>query len=143
LKNEVLMIVGKVNEKRDAVVSIIVNGQADQRIEVEAVIDTGYNGFLILPATIVQSLNLTYLARTQSMLANGKMEDFDVYAASILWDHQERLIEVDVTGAESLVGTALLDGYDLCIQFQPEGTVTILPLELPYNLSESERQTNV
>jgi clan AA aspartic protease len=137
------MIVGKVNEKRDAVVSIIVNGQADQRIEVEAVIDTGYNGFLILPATIVQSLNLTYLARTQSMLANGKMEDFDVYAASILWDHQERLIEVDVTGAESLVGTALLDGYDLCIQFQPEGTVTILPLELPYNLSESERQTNV
>lgn len=125
------MIVGKVNEKRDAVISIIVNSQADQRIEVEAVIDTGYNGFLILPADTVKSLNLTYLARTQSMLANGKMEDFDVYAAAILWGQQERLIEVDVTGAESLVGTALLDGYELRIQFQPEGTVTILPLEIP------------
>jgi clan AA aspartic protease len=78
------MIVGNVNAKRDAVISITVQGQQNQQIEVEAVIDTGYNGFLILPAVTVQSLNLTYLARTQSMLANGKMEDFDVYAATIL-----------------------------------------------------------
>ncbi len=124
------MIVGKVNAKRDAVISITVQGQQNRQIEVEAVIDAGYNGFLILPAAMVQSLSLQYLARTQSMLANGKMEDFDVYAATILWDEQERLIEVDVTGAESLVGTALLDGYELRIQFQPEGNVNILPLKI-------------
>jgi hypothetical protein len=46
------------------------------------------------------------------------------------------LIEVDVTGAESLVGTALLNGYELCIHFQPEGTVNIIPLKITRKIGE-------
>lgn len=119
------MVTGTVNAKRDAVIKLSVYGKQNQVIEIEAVIDTGYTGFLILPLQMIEMLELTYLAHTESMLANGKMEDFAVYAATVDWDGQKRLIEVDATGADPLIGMSLLDGYELRIQVIPEGLVTI------------------
>lgn len=119
------MITGSVNARREAMIRVTVHGQSDQASDVEAVIDTGYTGFLILPPQTVEELELTYLGRMKCTLANGAKEDFDVYSATVIWDGQERLIEVDVTNADPLVGMLLLDGYKLEIQVQPGGLVKI------------------
>jgi predicted aspartyl protease len=62
-------------------------------------------------------------------LANGAKEDFDVYSATMIWDGQERLIEVDVTNTDPLVGMLLLNGYELRVEVTPGGTVTIETLQ--------------
>jgi clan AA aspartic protease len=123
------MITGTVNARREAIIHIAVQGKQDQVRDVEAVIDTGYTGFLILPPQIVEELELTYLGRMKCTLANGAKEDFDVFSATVIWDGQERLIEVDVTNTDPLVGMLLLNGYELRVEVTPGGTVTIETLQ--------------
>jgi predicted aspartyl protease len=50
---------------------------------------------------------------------------FDVYEATVLWDRKRRLIFVNETDSIPLVGTALMEGYALNIQFRPGGKVTL------------------
>ena len=50
------MIVGRVNAYREAVISLIVEGSGGRRREIDAVVDTGFNGYLTLPATLMQEL---------------------------------------------------------------------------------------
>ena len=54
------MIEGVVNAAREAVVTISVRGPDGQAREIEAVIDTGYSGFLTLPASLVEDLGLPF-----------------------------------------------------------------------------------
>jgi clan AA aspartic protease len=123
------MITGTVNARREAIIHIAVQGKQDQVRDVEAVIDTGYTGFLILPPQIVEELELTYLGRMKCTLANGAKEDFDVFSATVIWDGQERLIEVDVTNTDPLIEMLLLNGHELRIEVTPGGIVTIETLQ--------------
>lgn len=50
------MIVGQVNANFEAAIELPVIGAQDELREVEAVIDTGYNGFLTLPPGLVAEL---------------------------------------------------------------------------------------
>ena len=53
------MIEGFVNANHEAVVTILLLGPGRQTREVAAVIDTGFNGYLTLPPTLVADLGLT------------------------------------------------------------------------------------
>lgn len=55
------MIEGVVNAAYEAVVTLILHGPGGRTREIEAVIDTGYNGFLTLPAALVAELRLPFL----------------------------------------------------------------------------------
>ena len=119
------MIEGVVNAAYEAVVSFSLHGPARQTREIEAVIDTGYNGFLTLPAATVAELQLPFLGPSRATLANGAVEIFNVHDATVLWDGQLRDIEADATGSTPLVGMLLLDGHDLNIQVRDGGRVVI------------------
>ena len=119
------MIEGVVNADYEAVVSFPLYGPAGQTREIEAVIDTGYNGFLTLPTATVAELQLPFLGPSRATLANGTVDTFNVYDATVLWDGQLRAIEADAMGDIPLVGMLLLDGHDLNIQVRDGGRVVI------------------
>ena len=50
------MITGIVNEYGEAVIPLVVRGQSGQEVKIQAVIDTGFNGFLTLPPQVVMTL---------------------------------------------------------------------------------------
>ena len=50
------MITGRVTAQRDAMVRLVVMERAHQPHDVDAVIDTGFHGFLPLPRAMVQTL---------------------------------------------------------------------------------------
>jgi clan AA aspartic protease len=97
-------------------------------VEVAFGIDTGFTGFLTLPPAIVAALNLPFLRRIPANLANGSTIFLSVYIATIVWDGTSRDVEVLATGRQPLLGTLLLDGYQLTADFEDGGTVTIDPL---------------
>ena len=50
-----------------------------------------------------------------------------MYAATILWNEEEREVAVLATGKRPLLGTLLLDGCELSIRFE-EGGAAAVPL---------------
>lgn len=120
------MITGRVNVDREAVIRLQVHGPAGQRQEVEAVIDTGFNGFLVLPSTTISALGLTLLTRGRAILADGREEVFGIYEATVIWDGRPFVVEVGAIEA-ALVGMSLLYGHELRIHVSEGGHVAIEP----------------
>ena len=121
------MIEGIVNADLEAIVTVPVSGPAGQVHNVEAVIDTGFNGLLTLPSALVSELGLPYVTKSRATLANGSEDICDVHGATVLWDSQPRHIRVDAADTTPLVGMALLEGHDLHIDVHNGGRVLIGP----------------
>ncbi|MDE2893671.1 MAG: clan AA aspartic protease [Chloroflexota bacterium] len=119
------MITGVVNEQLEAVVSLEIRGpQGDARV-INAVVDTGYNGYLSVPPRLVAELGLPYSTTNDATLADGRVVQFRIYYATVVWDGQALSLEVDEADTISLLGMALLEGCDLRIQVRNGGPVTI------------------
>ena len=122
------MISGIVTTNREAVIRLIVSGPQGQTQEVDAIIDTGFDGFLTLPSGLIAALSLPWRRRGRAMLADGSDSLFDVHEATVVWDGTPRRIAVDSVDIDPLIGMTLLDGHELTIQVAVGGRVTILPL---------------
>jgi len=83
-----------------------------------ATIDTGFNGDLELPDALREALNARYVGRATAALAGGQSIEEDVYLVEIAFDG--RMVQAEtsfVAGSGILIGTRLLQGYALRIDF--------------------------
>ena len=119
------MIQGMVNDAYEAVVDLSLQGPAGRAQDIEAVVDTGYSGFLTLPTTLVTELGLPFAYIGRAFLANDDEVSFDVHDVTVLWDGQPRHIKADATGSTPLVGMLLLDRHSLNIEVESGGRVVI------------------
>ena len=122
------MMTGTVNADLEPLLRLTVLDGGGQPHGLEAVVDTGFNGFLTLPRAVIAALGLPWLCRQQGQLADGSVLVFDVYVATVDWDGQLRSVEVEAAGAQPLLGMALLQGSELRIEARPGGSVTIAGL---------------
>lgn len=125
LSAEDRVIQGVVNAAYEAVVTIYLQHPEGRTREIEAVVDTGYSGFLTLPAGLVNELGLPFAYIGQAFLANDAEVDFDVHYVTVLWDGQSRDIEADATGSTPLLGMLVLEGHSLTIEVESGGRVAI------------------
>jgi clan AA aspartic protease len=123
------MIHGVVSRNREATISLVVVNENRQTKLINAVIDTGYTGFLSLPSEIITELNLSWTGIDRGTLGDGSEVTFEVYAAKVIWDGEYRDIPINEAETDPLVGISLLYGYDLHIQTVEGGNVTIKLLE--------------
>ena len=117
------MMVGTVRG-REALIRLVIHGLRGRRQEVEAVVDTGYTGWLTLPPTMIAALNLSWRSFGRGILADGSVSTFDVYQAKVVWDGRVRSVFVDELAATPLVGMALLRGHEYKMQVRARGKVT-------------------
>ncbi|HEX9737378.1 MAG TPA: clan AA aspartic protease [Thermoanaerobaculia bacterium] len=113
----------------EARVSLLVLGPNGEEQGVAAVIDTGFSGFLSLPAAVVEALGLPWLGRGQALVGDGSHQAFDLYRATVVWGDEPRPVQVASTETEPLLGVSMLYGHDLRIQFIEDGAVAIEELE--------------
>lgn len=121
------MIEGVVNDALEAVVTLSLQGLAGQAQDIEAVLDTGYSGFLTLPSTVVTELGLPFAYIGRALLANDDEVTFDVHDVTVLWDGRARLITADATGSTPLVDMLMLANHRLDMDVARGGRVTIRP----------------
>ena len=122
------MITGVVTDDRQAVIHLTVRGPTGQEQKIEAIIDTGFDGWLSLPSSLVARLGLVWRRRGRALLADGSESVFDIYEATMDWDGEARRIPVDEAETVPLVGMSLLEGYELKVQVQRGGNVTVRAL---------------
>lgn len=118
------MMQGRVNQRCEAVISVVVRGRGPIK-SIDAVIDTGFNGFLSLPITVIVELDLPWNYRDRATLGDGSETLFDVYSAEAIWNGQYREIEVNAAETEPLLGMRMLKGYRLQVDTIEGGLVTI------------------
>ena len=122
------MITGTVNAHREPIIRISVLDIHRQLHERDAILDTGFNGWLTLPPEFVASLDLSWQRMGTAILADGSQTLFDVYEATVLWDDQLITISVDEAASEPLLGMALMYGYELLLPVMEGATFTLRKL---------------
>lgn len=100
-------------------------------LEIEFVVDTGFEGTLTLPVSAVAAMGLPFYQRIRANLADDSLCMVDVHRARIRWDGQEAEVAVLAMGQRPLLGTMLLDGHDLSIHFVDGGNVSLQPFRSP------------
>jgi clan AA aspartic protease len=122
------MITGTVTDRRKAVVLLEVSGPHGHAIQVSADLDTGFTGFLTLTPADIVLLQLEYHGLRQANLADGSRVTLEIYRATVVWDGQQRSIQVVSARGGPLLGMAMLYGYDVNLQVVDGGVVTIKQL---------------
>ncbi|MCU0567645.1 MAG: clan AA aspartic protease [Oculatellaceae cyanobacterium Prado106] len=119
------MIFGVVNLRREATLPLVVGNSSRQQEIINAVIDTGFDGFLSLPSEIIIRLGLPWTISNVATLGDGSEAMFDFYAGTVIWDGQYRTIDIAASETEPLLGMAMLYGYRLQIDTIEGGIVKI------------------
>jgi clan AA aspartic protease len=122
------VIVGAVNTAGDAIIPIRVRGPAGAATGVEAVVDTGFNDWLTLPAVRIDALGLELREAARFVLANGALVSAGLYAAEVQWHGEWRRVLVVGMEGGPLVGMAMLAGSHLGIDVIEQGRVQVSPL---------------
>lgn len=119
------MTMGTVTESRVIVISLEVIASEEPPIALEAVVDTGFNGFLTLPSDTLKKLNATSVGTRRAELGDGKIVELDVSVVKINWQGAEREVLALQAEATPLVGMSLLWGNRVCFDARVNGPITI------------------
>ncbi len=118
------MIRGVVNAAYEPVLSLVFQGPSGRSRETEAVVDTGFNGYLTLSSGLVTALGLPRVFRTSVILADGSEAAFDVYRATVQWDGITRQ-HAYMSDTVPPVGMRLMDRHRLYIDVENGGRVLV------------------
>lgn len=105
---------GSVNSAREAIVEVRLEGAA----VIDCVIDTGFNGALALPRYLAEKFQLSVIGRASFETVGGVLMTADLVEISIMWLSNRLAVEAILVNSDAaLIGTALLDGTNLTIDY--------------------------
>ena len=119
------MIEGVVTAAYEPVITLAVLGPSGRSTEIEAVVDTGFNGLLTVTPALARELGLTLEGTGLATLADGSEVTFDLYEVGVLWDGQPKYVVAEEAETTPLVGMLLLDRYSLSVEVEAGGRVVI------------------
>jgi clan AA aspartic protease len=120
------MITGKIDENLEARMTLRVC-QHDRHEDVEFLVDTGFNGFIAIPISLVRRLRLQLGAVQSGITADGRSGYFDTVSIELLW-HEVPISVLAQVLDEPLIGTRLLLGNSLSADWIVGGSIRISPL---------------
>lgn len=119
------MITGTVTDARVIVIQLEVIATDQPPVSIEAVVDTGFNGFLTLPTDALNTLRASSVGTRRAELGNGNIVEMDVYLVKVKWRDEEREVLALQADATPLVGMSLLWGSRVVFDAHDGGAVTI------------------
>ena len=118
------MITGKITTQQEAIIELEVGG-LNQSVKIEAVIDTGFSGYLTLPSVLINRLKLQHAGEQIAILGDENRVILKRYIAKVLWHGAERDVYVLQAEGGPLIGMSLLYGSRLTLDVVPGGDVMI------------------
>jgi clan AA aspartic protease len=95
---------------------------------IEFIVDTGFDGDLALPQSMISRLEATISDAHDVRLADGSQQERAYYEVSLEWQQESRLAEVLVLEYQPLLGVGLMEGSLLQAEMQTGGEVSLEPL---------------
>ncbi|MFO7904200.1 MAG: hypothetical protein ACQESR_20250 [Planctomycetota bacterium] len=87
-------------------------------VEITVWVDTAFNGELVVPRAMIESLGLEQSAGIRARLADGNEVTLESYACILDWFRDQRAVEVIANnGQMPLLGIGLLIGHRLVVDY--------------------------
>ena len=117
---------GVVDELGRALVTLSVRANPDvESMDIEAWIDTAFNGELVIPAQIIEAAQWEQTAGIEARLADGNTVMLESFTCILSWFGEDRAVEVIANNGEfALLGIGLLSGHRLVVDYT-QMTVTV------------------
>ena len=119
------MIKGKVSGNQRASITVEILDSEDRLQSVEAILDTGFTGYLTLPQESIRQLGLRSVGQRTFEPANGDLFDFQVYLGSVSWHDRANDVLVLESDSVPLLGMTLLWGSRVTLDASTGGEVAI------------------
>lgn len=106
---------GSVDANGRALLNVRIGADSEsQPVAIEAWIDTGFTGDLVLPQATIEMLALHQSGSVDAILADGSQIEVKTYTCFVNWFGEERRLEVIANKGEfPLLGIGLLLGLEL------------------------------
>lgn len=92
----------------------------------EAILDTGFDGYLSLPISLAVTLGIELTSIIPVEYADGRRNQELVFSVEVELDGKSQTVPATLTaGAEALIGTALLAKYELRINFSKQKIILL------------------
>ena len=108
-----------------AIVEVEVRWSAGSSRTFEALLDTGFNGAVSLPAEVVEEVGLPLVTERTVTLGDASDVRVRVHAGYIRFSDGWRRCPVLATGDVPLVGMQLLEGLKVCFESADGGDIEI------------------
>lgn len=105
-------------------ISLTLPGQSGP-ITVEFIVDTGFDGELAIPPSLLTRIDAIYVTDRVVRLANGAKYAQGSYLVDLDWDDDARPTEILEIDGVPLLGTELLAGFQIHIEMMDGGEVVI------------------
>ena len=117
------MIIGEVNYRHEIVVTLSFYDKHGDLHDFPVVVDTGYDGHVVLPQVVVDALGIVGEGLRTVVLGDGSSRDIPRYEAKVRFDNDDRTVDVLVTDSVPLIGMRMLRGYNMTFQVMDGGAV--------------------
>lgn len=119
------MMAGTVTDTREIIIRLEVLTNEQSIVPLEAVVDTGFNGFLTLPATVLNTLGASSAGMHRAEMGDGRIVELDVFLVTVKWLDELREVLALQTDCIPLIGMSLLWGSRVTFDAQAGGAVLI------------------
>jgi clan AA aspartic protease len=125
------MIYGRLIDHK-AIIPVIFRLPQQPDFSLDFVIDTGFNDYLTLPLQAVNAMNLPLYSSIPARFADGSGTLLSVHLGTIVWNNVEKVVPILASGYKPLLGTKMMGGYHLEIDFEDNGLISLekLPLSM-------------
>jgi len=119
---------GRVNSYREALIPV----RLRQDLTIECVLDTGFDGGLVLPRAFVSQAQIPTIGELAFEMVGGAKMTAQIGLTDIEWLGELRKVEVVISeGSDALIGTELLTATTLVIDYKAS-TVAISTGQDPF-----------
>ena len=122
---------GKVGSNREPRINVLVANARGDLLQINAVLDTGFNGWLTLPSDVIRRLGLLRQGQRTAIFANDTQDGLNIYHASVQWHGHPQTVFVFEVEGQPLVGMSLLWGSRITLEAFDGGTVVVEEITLP------------
>jgi clan AA aspartic protease len=122
------MIRGTVTPQHEAVVPLRIRGSGGNELDVDAIIDTGFSGFLTLPPALISTMNLPLRSQIDIQLGDGTVRAIDTYDLEVEWNGVWIKVVASEIDTTPLLGMSLLARHQMFMEVVPGGVVDVSPI---------------
>lgn len=116
-----MVIQGEMSARRDVTIPVTIRDNRGDAHGITAVVDTGFTGYMTLPLVLIEALSLEMTEAIRITLGDGSERMIPQYAATVVWEGQDRPIEILEAEGLPLVGMGLLYGMVGTFHFSDGG----------------------